>query len=57
MIEVPERVQMEPQAPRKVAVAAIGPNWVELSWAAPILDGGTRVYEYEIAYSLSLIHI
>ena len=41
---------MAPQKPRKIEVGMVNHDTIELKWEPPILDGGCKVYAYEINY-------
>ena len=41
---------MPPQKPRNVVVSKLGPDYISLKWEPPILDGGCKVFDYEIGY-------
>ena len=43
---------LPPQKPRQIVVAKLGPDFIKLKWEPPILDGGCKVYDYEIAYKV-----
>jgi hypothetical protein len=46
---------MPPRPPRNFMSASVGPDWIDLRWDPPIIDGGFPIFEYEISYSIHRI--
>ena len=41
---------LPPQKPRNIEVKLVGPDFIQLVWEPPILDGGCKVFDYELTY-------
>ena len=46
---------MAHQKPRKIEVGLVNHDSIQLKWEPPILDGGCKVYEYEINYKKCVV--
>ena len=46
-------LRTKPQKPRNFHVKYTGHNSITLGWSPPILDGGHKIYEYQIYYQIS----
>ena len=43
---------LPPQKPRNVIVNKVGPDFIHLKWEPPILDGGCKVYDYQVKFNV-----
>ena len=41
---------MEPQPPRNLSVNKAGHNFIDISWEDPVLNGGCKVYDFDISF-------